>query len=81
MLLVKSYLGEENIADLKIKYYVVEKNTFYGIEIEEYHQDTIISEHELFTENKTAAIKLGIMMKNGKVTQCSMHSIIDDCIY
>lgn len=81
MLFEKTFIGQQTVADVQIKYYMIHKEHIYGIAIEEEEQHTTQCQHEYFTELKDSAYQLGKMMYGGQVTTTTMTAIIDDFIH
>lgn len=80
MIFEKTYIGENNLEDFRIKYFIIKKDNLYGIEIEENHVDQLICDYEYFTHKQQDAEELAHKMHTGLVTLTTMIEIIDDYI-
>lgn len=80
MMFEKTFIGEKNIDNLLIKYYVVKKDNIYGIEIEEESSNQLLCDYEYFTHKQSEAFELATKMNNGLVTLTTMIDILDDYI-
>ncbi|MGL4346116.1 MAG: DUF6514 family protein [Cellulosilyticaceae bacterium] len=80
MQVYKRLLGQNTLENKVIKYYVVQKHEYYGIELEEQTEGQIVCENEYFTETFEKAFHLAKLMKEGMVSLISMAEIIDDYI-
>lgn len=80
MMFEKTCIGENNLENLQIKYFVIKKDNLYGIEIEENHVDQLICDYEYFTHKQHEAEELAHKMSTGLVTLTTMIEIIDDYV-
>ena len=80
MLMNKVYVGKIDEGTLQIQYFVIEKEKFYGIALEEKKNDCIECAYEYFTEEQQEALHLAQKMYQGKVTLTSITEILDDYI-
>lgn len=76
----KELLGAQNMGDKMIKYYVIQREKNYGIELEEERENKIVCDSEYFTRSYTEAQELARKMKDGMVSLISMCEILDDYI-
>lgn len=80
MQVYKEFLGTQGMGDKTIKYYVIQREKSYGIELEEESANQIVCDSEYFTLSYEEAYDLAQKMKNGMVSLISMCEILDDYI-
>lgn len=80
MMFEKTFIGEKNINQFLVKYYVVKRDNIYGVEIEEESSDQLLCDYEYFTHNHCEAFDLATKMNDGLVTLTTMVDILDDYI-
>lgn len=80
MFYTKDCLGESILEEFATRYFIIKKDSFYGIEIEQNSKEGITCESEYFTENKEVAYTLGQKMQMNSVAPIHLADIIDDFI-
>lgn len=80
MFVKKDFLGSAKVGNDQCSYYLLKKDTAYGIELEQETQSGLMCGIQYFTEDYGEAYQLGMLMKNGQVTLVTMNDIIDDYI-
>ncbi|MDA3731271.1 DUF6514 family protein [Niameybacter massiliensis] len=80
MLFNKVYVGEAVENTLQIQYFVIQRENFYGIGLEEATERGILCDYEYFTEEQEEALEVAKMLQQGSVTLTSMTEILDDYI-
>ncbi|ONI44362.1 hypothetical protein AN641_07300 [Candidatus Epulonipiscioides gigas] len=76
----KNIIGEQFIQGRKHTYYLLEKNSTYGIEIMEESGSKYICYQIYFTEDKNFANKLCNQICEGTVTIPGLEDIIEDAV-
>lgn len=76
----KFCIGEAQNNALHVKYFVVQKERYYGVALEQLSGDLIQCDYEYFTEEQNKAAKVAKLMQEGFVTLTSMTEILDDYI-
>lgn len=80
MIFYKDLIGKQMLGEDELSYYVVAKETGYGIAIEQESADHVVCDHIYFTEQKELAYRLAKLMAKGQVTLITMPEIIDDFV-
>lgn len=76
----KVCIGEVQNDALNVKYFVIQKERYYGVAIEQLSGDLIECDYEYFTEEQTEAMNVAKLMQKGFVTLTSMTEILDNYI-
>ncbi|MGL4736204.1 MAG: DUF6514 family protein [Cellulosilyticaceae bacterium] len=80
MQIYKELLGTQHMGEKMIKYYIIQREKNYGIELEEERENKIVCDSEYFTRSYKEAYDMVQKMKNGMVSLISMCEILDDYI-
>lgn len=80
MSITKVYVGEAAEEALQIQYFVIQRERFFGIGLEQHTDEGIKCAYEYFTEKEEEALHLAKLMQRGTVTLTSMTEILDDYI-
>ncbi len=80
MLMEKQYIGQYQIPNKTIRYYMVKQGTYYGVELVEEQRDKLICMSELITEVAEIALSLAEKLFKNGVTITTLTDIIDDWI-
>lgn len=74
----KQFMGENNINDCKISYYLIKKYDTYGIEIVEEKNNKIKADFQLISQVKEIAKSFAQKVVDNCVTIITLSEIIDD---
>lgn len=78
MLMEKQYIGQCQIPNKTIRYYMIKQGTYYGVELVEEQRDKLICMSELITEVAETAFSLAEKLFKNTVTTTTLADIIDD---
>ncbi len=76
----KEFIGEDYVCEQQIKYYVINKEQYYGVRLEAKTQKEDLADEVYFTEDKAFAYHMGHKMKEGQVTLVGMCEVLDEWI-
>lgn len=80
MLMEKQYIGQCEIPNMTIRYYMIKQGTYYGVELVEEQRGKLICMSELISEVAEVALSLAEKLFKNNVTTVTLTDIIDDWI-
>ncbi|OOB78794.1 MAG: hypothetical protein BEN19_08505 [Epulopiscium sp. Nuni2H_MBin003] len=80
MIYEKRLVGEQTVTDYKVVYYLIKKDNFFGIELQETHNTDIMCEQHYFTEDECFAEEACKLICDGAVTCITIADIVCDLV-